>query len=103
MKHVPVGDRLRILAVFSLPVDASALNLRQERYELGAHHPAIGQQGLAIDLRVLQYGVTREALNRCWRRAMAGTSCIFRDTDWRRTWFWRRRTAQWTWCLRTNW
>ncbi len=62
VKRVPVGDRLRILAVFSLPVDASALNLRQERYELSRTIRAIGQQNRAIDLRVLQYGVTRKAL-----------------------------------------
>jgi hypothetical protein len=64
VKHVPVGDRLRILAVFSLPIDANALNLRQERYELTRTIRAIGQQNRAIDLRVLQYGVTREALKK---------------------------------------
>jgi hypothetical protein len=62
VKRVPVGERLRILAVFSLPVDANALNLRQERYELARTIRAIGQQGRAIELRVLQYGVTRESL-----------------------------------------
>ncbi|MCX6626177.1 MAG: CHAT domain-containing protein, partial [Candidatus Solibacter sp.] len=62
VKRVPVGERLRILAVFSLPVDANALNLRQERYELARTIRAIGQQGRAIDLRVLQYGVTRDSL-----------------------------------------
>ena len=62
VKRVPVGERLRILAVFSLPVNADALNLRQERYELARTIRAIGQQGHAIDLRVLQYGVTRDSL-----------------------------------------
>ena len=63
VKRAPVGERLRILAVFSLPVDASALNLRQERYELSHAIRAIGQRlGAAIDLRILQYGVTRDAL-----------------------------------------
>ena len=62
VKRVPVGERLRILAVFSLPVDASALNLRQERHELSRTIRAIGQHNRAIDLRVLQYGVTRDAL-----------------------------------------
>jgi hypothetical protein len=62
VKHVPVGERLRILAVFSLPVDFPALNLRQERYELSRAIRAIGQQNRAIDLRVLQYGVTQDAL-----------------------------------------
>ena len=55
----PVGERLRILAVFSLPTDAGALNLRQERYELA--QTVRGMAG-AIDLRVLQYGVTRDLL-----------------------------------------
>jgi tetratricopeptide (TPR) repeat protein len=64
VKRVPVGKRLRILAVFSLPVDANALNLRQERYELSRTIRAIGRQNRAIDLRVLQYGVTREALKK---------------------------------------
>src|ERR1019366_5105060 len=62
VKRVPVGERLRILAVFSLPVDASALNLRQERYELSRTIRTIGQHNRAIELRVLQYGVTRDAL-----------------------------------------
>lgn len=62
--HLPVGDKLRILAVFSLPVDASALNLRQERYELCRAIDAIRQQDRAIELRVLQYGVTRETLGK---------------------------------------
>jgi tetratricopeptide (TPR) repeat protein len=62
VKRVLVGERLRILAVFSLPVNADALNLRQERYELARTIRAIGQQGHAIDLRVLQYGVTRDSL-----------------------------------------
>ncbi|MGH9721338.1 MAG: CHAT domain-containing protein [Bryobacteraceae bacterium] len=62
VNHAPVSDRLRVLAVFSLPVDASALNLRQERYQLSRSIRAIGQQNRAIELRVLQYGVTRAAL-----------------------------------------
>jgi hypothetical protein len=61
--HQPLGERLRILAVFSLPTDASALNLRHERYWLKKLLNSIAQnRGLAIDLRVLQYGVTRHAL-----------------------------------------
>jgi tetratricopeptide (TPR) repeat protein len=59
----PVGDRLRMLAVFSLPTDVSALALRRERHELKRLIQRIAQMyGLAIELRVLQYGVTREAL-----------------------------------------
>ena len=34
VKLQPVGERLRVLAVFSLPTGAGALNLRQERYRL---------------------------------------------------------------------
>lgn len=57
----PVGRRLRILAVFSLPVDAGALALRRERHQLTqmVRGPL---QDKAIDLRVLQYGVTRDRL-----------------------------------------
>jgi tetratricopeptide (TPR) repeat protein len=59
----PVEGALRILAVFSLPTDASALNLRHERYQLTRRIRALAQRrNLAIDLRVLQYGVTRQAL-----------------------------------------
>ena len=59
----PVGDRLRVLAVFSLPTGASALNLRQERYRLKTLLRRLAaERGWAIDLRVLQYGVTRAAL-----------------------------------------
>ena len=59
----PVGERLRMLAIFSLPTNASALNLRLERYRLKKLIDSIAQnRALAIDLRVLQYGVTRDAL-----------------------------------------
>jgi CHAT domain len=59
----PLGERLRMLAVFSLPTDANALSLRHERYRLKKLVNSIAQnRGLAIDLRVLQYGVTRDAL-----------------------------------------
>jgi hypothetical protein len=59
----PVGNRLRMLAVFSLPTDASALALRRERYELKQRVERIAQtHGLAVELRVLQYGATRQAL-----------------------------------------
>ena len=59
----PTVKRLRMLAVFSLPTGAGALNLRQERYTLKETIRSIARTaGRAIDLRVLQYGVTREAL-----------------------------------------
>ncbi len=60
---LPVGRRLRVLAVFSLPDGESALNLRRERYQLTRLFNGLAKQrGLGIDLRVLQYGVTRRTL-----------------------------------------
>ena len=62
-EHSPVGKRLRILALFSLPPAASALNLRRERQVLRSFVRKLdGAHGFAVDLRVLQYGVTRERL-----------------------------------------
>jgi tetratricopeptide (TPR) repeat protein len=55
----PVGERLRILALFSLPPEGSPLNLRRERQMLRG---LLGKLGLAADLHVLQYGVTRDRL-----------------------------------------
>jgi tetratricopeptide (TPR) repeat protein len=58
-----VGDRLRMLAVFSLPEDAGALNLRKERFELARLvHQIAAVNNKAIELRVLQYGATRQRL-----------------------------------------
>ena len=58
-----MGERLRMLAVFSLPTDVSALALRRERYQLMRLINGIAQtHNLAVELRVLQYGVTRENL-----------------------------------------
>jgi len=54
---------LRILAVFSLPVRQNPLNLRRERYQMQKLvHELTRSQGLAVELRVLQYGATREML-----------------------------------------
>jgi hypothetical protein len=59
----PVGDRLRILALFSLPPVGSPLNLRRERQMLRALVRRLaGGTGLGIELHVLQYGVTRDSL-----------------------------------------
>lgn len=59
----PIDDRLRMLSVFSLPTDASALNLRRERFGLGALVREIAQvNGKAVEFRVVQYGATRERL-----------------------------------------
>lgn len=62
-RKTDVGDTLRMLAVFSLPTDASALGLRRERHALKRLITTIAQtQGKAIELRIVQYGVTRETL-----------------------------------------
>jgi len=59
----PIGDRLRVLAVFSLPTEGSAIALRRERYELERLMDRIAQtHHRALDLRVLQYGATRKRL-----------------------------------------
>ncbi|GII02887.1 CHAT domain-containing protein [Planobispora takensis] len=59
----PVGERLRVLGLFSLPVGAGVLNLRRERHALATMFSEIGAvRGRAVELRVLQYGVTRERL-----------------------------------------
>jgi hypothetical protein len=58
-----VGERLRMLAVFSLPTEATALGLRRERYELARLIRGLAaSRGWAVDLEVLQYGVTRRLL-----------------------------------------
>jgi hypothetical protein len=63
MAKAGVGDRLRMLAVFSLPEDAGALNLRKERFELARLvHDIAKVNNKAIELRVLQYGATRQRL-----------------------------------------
>ncbi len=59
----PVGDRLRILALFSVPDGMSALNLRKERYGLAQLADKLGTDyGRAVTLRTLQYGATRQRL-----------------------------------------
>lgn len=58
-----IGDRLRMLAVFSVPSDDGALNLRKERWALARIVHQIGAvRGTGIQLRVLQYGASRERL-----------------------------------------
>jgi tetratricopeptide (TPR) repeat protein len=58
----PVRDRLRVLGLFSLPEGGQPLNLRQERYALVRLLDGIAAEGRAVDVRVLQYGVTRDRL-----------------------------------------
>ena len=58
-----VGDRLRVLGLFSLPEGGSALNLRRERFELARLLQEVAEvSGRGVELRVLQYGVTRDRL-----------------------------------------
>jgi CHAT domain len=58
-----VDEQLRILAVFSLPTEGTALALRRERYQLvKLVHRVAGRRRRAVELQVLQYGVTRQRL-----------------------------------------
>ena len=59
----PLEGRLRILAIFSLPESEMALGLRHERHRLEQLIGRIRDSGqVAVDLRVIQYGVTRDRL-----------------------------------------
>jgi len=59
----PMESPFRVLAVFSLPDGASPLNLRRERYLLKQSLATLAEtRGLALELRVLQYGATRATL-----------------------------------------
>ncbi len=58
----PVGERLRVLGLFSLPEGGQPLNLRRERYSLVQLIQQVADEGKAADVRVLQYGVTRQRL-----------------------------------------
>jgi hypothetical protein len=57
-----VRQGLRVLGLFSLPEGGTALNLRRERHAVVGVITGIAREGRAADIRVLQYGVTREAL-----------------------------------------
>ncbi len=59
---LPVGERLRVLGLFSLPEGGRSLNLRHERHSLVRLIQGIAATGKAADVRVLQYGVTRVRL-----------------------------------------
>ena len=61
-KETAVSERLRLLAVFSLPPEGSPLNLREERRALRLLAKNLAGQGRAIELRTLQYGATRQTL-----------------------------------------
>jgi hypothetical protein len=51
-----VGNRLRVLGLFSLPEGGQPLNLRRERHALVRLITGIAAEGRAADVRVLQYG-----------------------------------------------
>lgn len=59
----PAPPTLRLLTVFSLPGQANPLNLRRERYQLSRFVRQLSQtHNAAIELRILQYGATRQTL-----------------------------------------
>ncbi|HEX3551831.1 MAG TPA: CHAT domain-containing protein [Thermoanaerobaculia bacterium] len=59
----PASDRLRVLAVFSLPHGQNPLNLRRERVDLEKLLKNLSQtRSATVELRVLQYGATRQTL-----------------------------------------
>jgi hypothetical protein len=65
MRKDPVGESLRVLAVFSQPDRTSVLALRRERYALARLIRRIVARGnAAVELRVVQYGASREQLAR---------------------------------------
>ena len=59
---VPAGGRLRVLGLFSVPEGGHPLSLRRERQSLVRLIEGIAAAGKAADVRVMQYGVTRERL-----------------------------------------
>ncbi|MFY9824151.1 MAG: CHAT domain-containing protein [Thermoanaerobaculia bacterium] len=59
----PALDKLRVLAVFSLPHGQHPLNLRRERVDLEKFLKNLAQtRSATVELRVLQYGANRETL-----------------------------------------
>lgn len=62
-KDTGVGESLRVLAIFSLPHDLTPLNLRQEHRRLQKLvRDFVHTRGQSIELRLLQYGATRQLL-----------------------------------------
>ena len=60
---VPIGNRLRMLAVFSLPAEEPLLLLSQQRYELVRSIGRVAAStGRSVSLVTVQYGVTRKRL-----------------------------------------
>ena len=61
-QHAPTAGRLRVLGLFSLPTGERALNMRGERQALMDVFAEMTAAGRAVEMRVLQYGVTRQRL-----------------------------------------
>jgi hypothetical protein len=105
----PVGDRLRVLGLFSLPTGGQPLNLRRERHALVRLLRGIGSVGRAVDVRVLQYGVTRDRLQAVLEEGRAGTLSTCPATARQVSCCWRPRTARRTqspppiWPTRWSW
>jgi hypothetical protein len=60
---VPIGERLRMLAVFSLPAEEPLLLLSQQRYELVRSIERVAAStGRSVSLVTVQHGVTRKRL-----------------------------------------
>lgn len=65
-----IGGRLRVLALFSAPDEQRPLSLRRERATLvRLFDEIVHVHGRAADLRVLQYGATREHLRKALQEA----------------------------------
>ena len=63
LKESGQPETLRVLGVFSLPQDETPLNLRQERHRLQQLvREFVQTRGRAVELRLLQYGATRDLL-----------------------------------------
>ncbi|QXJ25760.1 CHAT domain-containing protein [Actinomadura graeca] len=60
---VEIGRRLRVLGLFSLPIESRPLDLRRERQAMVRAFEHLARvDGRSVDLRMLQYGVTRARL-----------------------------------------
>ena len=69
-RKAAVGERLRVLALFSAPDGQRPLSLRRERTALvRLFDEILHVRGRAADLRVLQYGATRDRLREVLREA----------------------------------
>ena len=90
----PIGERLRILALFSLPPAGSPLNLRRERQMLRKLvRRLVGNSRLAVELRVLQYGVTRDSLREALEDGEGWDVITFPAMVSLARWCWRHRMA----------